>query len=267
MLKMNLDECRTHKTNLSTKLNKLIPEHTAIEIEMSKIIDSKTAIQQELIAAKNELSLSGKNKVTYIKETTELKKKILIIENRNSDLQLQLNQLRSLKVKLESMIEEINMNSIKEINLLKEHIKEYQNKLNMNTDKCNDIQNKYNALKNENTSIRISLKDVEMSNKDYLNQLNMNKMKINNLNTANDDLLKSKNNLLLEKEKEISKHIIDHSNEKLMNEKKRQHILDELGKKFIILKFLCSFILKEISKILSSSRFLPSHDLNRKNKN
>jgi hypothetical protein len=63
-------------------------------MEMQKAIDAKMVLQQELIATKNELNTHTALQVNTLKQLTEYKRAVVVLENQNDEIKAQINALR-----------------------------------------------------------------------------------------------------------------------------------------------------------------------------
>ena len=63
-------------------------------MEMQKAIDAKVVLQQELIATKNELNTHTTLRVNTLKQLTEYKRAVVVLENQNDEIKAQINALR-----------------------------------------------------------------------------------------------------------------------------------------------------------------------------
>jgi hypothetical protein len=63
-------------------------------MEMQKAIDAKVVLQQELIATKNELNTHTALRVNTLKQLTEYKRAVVVLENQNDEIKAQINALR-----------------------------------------------------------------------------------------------------------------------------------------------------------------------------
>ena len=61
---------------------------------MQKAIDAKVVLQQELIATKNELNTHTALRVNTLKQLTEYKRAVVVLENQNDEIKAQINALR-----------------------------------------------------------------------------------------------------------------------------------------------------------------------------
>ena len=75
-------------------MSKLTPAQAASEMEMQKAIDAKVVLQQELIATKNELNTHTALRVNTLKQLTEYKRAVVVLENQNDEIKAQINALR-----------------------------------------------------------------------------------------------------------------------------------------------------------------------------
>tara|TARA_B110000090_G_scaffold186681_1_gene215602 strand:+ start:47 stop:343 length:297 start_codon:yes stop_codon:yes gene_type:complete len=75
-------------------LSQLTPAQAASEMEMQKAIDAKVVLQQELIATKNELNTHTALRVNTLKQLTEYKRAVVVLENQNDEIKAQINALR-----------------------------------------------------------------------------------------------------------------------------------------------------------------------------
>jgi hypothetical protein len=75
-------------------LSQLTPAQAASEMEMQKAIDAKMVLQQELIATKNELNTHTALRVNTLKQLTEYKRAVVVLENQNDEIKAQINALR-----------------------------------------------------------------------------------------------------------------------------------------------------------------------------
>jgi len=75
-------------------LSQLTPAQAASEMEMQKAIDAKVVLQQELIATKNELNTHTTLRVNTLKQLTEYKRAVVVLENQNDEIKAQINALR-----------------------------------------------------------------------------------------------------------------------------------------------------------------------------
>ena len=95
MLSLSLWNTRDNSgARISAKLSKLTPAQAASEMEMQKAIDAKVVLQQELIATKNELNTHTTLRVTTLKQLTEYKRAVVVLENQNDEIKAQINALR-----------------------------------------------------------------------------------------------------------------------------------------------------------------------------
>ena len=94
---LSLSLCNTRDNSgarISAKLSQLTPAQAASEMEMQKAIDAKVVLQQELIATKNELNTHTALRVNTLKQLTEYKRAVVVLENQNDEIKAQINALR-----------------------------------------------------------------------------------------------------------------------------------------------------------------------------
>jgi hypothetical protein len=94
---LSLSLCNTRDNSgarISAKLSQLTPAQAASEMEMQKAIDAKMVLQQELIATKNELNTHTALRVNTLKQLTEYKRAVVVLENQNDEIKAQINALR-----------------------------------------------------------------------------------------------------------------------------------------------------------------------------
>ena len=94
---LSLSLCNTRDNSgarISAKLSQLTPAQAASEMEMQKAIDAKVVLQQELIATKNELNTHTTLRVNTLKQLTEYKRAVVVLENQNDEIKAQINALR-----------------------------------------------------------------------------------------------------------------------------------------------------------------------------
>ena len=95
MLSLSLQNTRDNSgARISAKLSQLTPAQAASEMEMQKAIDAKVVLQQELIATKNELNTHTTLRVNTLKQLTEYKRAVVVLENQNDEIKAQINALR-----------------------------------------------------------------------------------------------------------------------------------------------------------------------------
>ena len=95
LLSLSLQNTRDNSgARISAKLSQLTPAQAASEMEMQKAIDAKVVLQQELIATKNELNTHTALRVNTLKQLTEYKRAVVVLENQNDEIKAQINALR-----------------------------------------------------------------------------------------------------------------------------------------------------------------------------
>ena len=101
MMRKSLDECRAKRTELSAKISRITPAHSATELELQKSVDAQVELQQELMALRRELQSRTTENVRMLKDNTALKKQAAVQNAGSDELQAQITRLRQLKVKAE----------------------------------------------------------------------------------------------------------------------------------------------------------------------
>jgi len=105
MTRKSLDQCRAKRTELSAKLSRMEPAHSALELELQKSVDAQVELQQELIAMRQDVKNRTSENVSILKENAKLKKETVVQLAANDDLKGQISQLRQLKIRAEQNLQ------------------------------------------------------------------------------------------------------------------------------------------------------------------